>query len=344
MKLLAPVLIPAVLCLGGCLIQMRANDDWENRGEFVLRGDVVDDNERPLQNVHMWVTRERVRNFFDDHGPFPERFTDGGGQIVGPTFSAEEKGCAGVDLHFSKEGYYSASVQHFATSAPDESERNIPPILRKPSRLRQENIHVVLEAVGFVPPHLTPAKVSPSYHPGTDWNSAIELVVPTPIWSLRPAATYRRLATTTTAPEGWIYTVAQTEPDGTISIEPAKARSEPICKSVKLAVGGSRKGDGFVRFVPATPEEQDYKVFFAMKQAPETGYQPELPVAHFLPTFFYFKIGNLYGKGQAEVDRVGLKDGRPVWVSVNLEALYREGDRDLRTRKDGRDYSHGLSF
>jgi hypothetical protein len=145
MRLLTAVMLGmAAVCLGGCaILNMQAEDEWRNRGEFILRGDVLDDKGQPLQGVNLVVGKETSSSWMFSDAGSPGKSCEY--QTVGPTFNVDCKGAGYLRLEFTKGGYRKELV---VIQGPGRSlsEQCFPPSWRKPPKVQKEGLRVVLKA------------------------------------------------------------------------------------------------------------------------------------------------------------------------------------------------------
>ena len=132
-------------------------------------------------------------------------------------------------------------------------------------------------------------------------------------------------------PEGSLYIIPE-HLDGRGEIIPVRKNNTLLPPKVRLVI--NHPEGGLILFNP--PEKRKYDPFSRyMKEAPEEGYEKEVLLTPVIYTrmagevFFYFKIGDIYGKGAIGKPSYS-KDYRIVDTYIKC-ALNPTGDRNLRT-------------
>lgn len=302
-----------------------------NRGNFLFEGEVVDENGQRLEGVELIITKERKTGIESESVRTDRRAING-------QFSVTAQGYTAVGLIFSKSGYYQARMRFpqltFEERVALASEFDKGRII--PRRYEHRDLRVEMHSIGELARTL-----SLGYQPRFSTRSDGKFL------ELRSFKTIPPPTGGYFLPPQRIQLGVDEIPDSAIYIKPAldqSGRILPLDEDLRYSRFPSEvtlllntEEGGFILHEGGAPE----KGFWFMDEAPEEGYQRELKIdgqflyerlkmqGSFSGVFFYFKVGDIYGK--ATLNSIGIIDGGNTLRS-NIQMYFQpDGTRFLRT-------------
>jgi hypothetical protein len=259
-----------------------------------LSGKVIDQDGNPLTDVTLHLTRAMATKYEADAygGEHTVRLKDG-------KFKIKCKDCSAAHLFFSKEGYYSESLD----LAFFEKKRGLVVVLN-----RTEHPAKLQELQGR-------AEVGPGIS---------ELVVVLDVHQSRTQTLERILEKSPSPP--YLRLHPPRFEDGSLAITKAEFY-DAVAGSALLDF--STADGGVVPYQPSTEYVQ--RAYREMTLAPEFDYQPSLElIPGSKDQYFYCKIGNRYGKGRAHGPRVDHRSGGRKIIAASVEIyLNPDGTQNL---------------
>jgi len=317
-------------------ILLDEKEDWKilkriaesENGDFMLEGIVVDEEGNILKDVKLTITTTKSI-------PFDVISKERTIKING-RFVVKARDCNAVTLEFWKEGYFRES-KAFVLPSWEGNREEIEAIIKgriKKNTFINRNIKVVMEKIGPLP-KLIKYNSHLKYYTGgkaiiLDFYKGMQDTMDlkrgmVKVEDLLSAIRMNLL------PEGSLYIIPE-HLDGRGEIIPVRKNNTLLPPKVRLVI--NHPEGGLILFNP--PEKRKYDPFSRyMKEAPEEGYEKEVLLTPVIYTrmagevFFYFKIGDIYGKGAIGKPSYS-KDYRIVDTYIKC-ALNPTGDRNLRT-------------
>ncbi len=301
------------------------------RGTFLLDGKVVDEHGAPMNNVVLTVSKRREVGIDRHKTREDQRTIDG-------SFSVRVAGYTDVALIFTKPGYYQVRLR-FPKLTDDELDDLDEEFERGrviPRRYEHRNLRVEMQSIGELA-----QTIFLGYRPSFSTLSEGVFI------ELRSFKTIRLPGGGHFLPEQRMQLGVDEIPEAAIFIKPAldqAGRILPLDEDLRYSrfpsevtlILNAEEG-GFLLHEGGAPE----KGFWFMEEAPEEGYQRELKIdgqflyerlktqGPFSGVFFYFKVGDTYGK--ARLQRVRIVE-RGNTLNASIEMFFQpDGTRFLRT-------------
>lgn len=302
------------LCICDCIAQTQPSPTKQEtlrgveaveaaqRGRFVLKGMVVDEEGKILDKVSLRISESRLKEMGTKNEGVDRS------QEVNGEFTVEVNGADCVDIWFYRDGYYS---EHLSFSTDEALPKNWDSRVMRGEKVdsavvKRDGLRVVLEKYGKLADlTMFPASLRSSVDgDATVWNLAI--------LSDGQGKDVKNVRDEASLPASCFYLDPQVDASGKLLVQQVLLGStEQQCPGKVRVV---MKGDG--GFVPVlTVAQTNQRQYRKMKEAPVNGYQKELVLdadaikRYFQSrdeakpgTFFYVKIGKLYGKGKLAVN------------------------------------------
>ncbi len=304
-----------------------------DRGSFLLEGEVVDEHGNPLSGVRLEFTKERMTGL-DREVSRTEK------SVVNGQFSVRARGYTDVGLIFSKPGYYSYRMRfpQLTLEEDEELEEEFERGRIRPRRYEHRNLRVEMHSIGEIAGTLS-LRYQPRVYTQSDGVK----------YRLRSFKTIPQPGTMNVyfSPEQRVHLGVDEMPEAAIFLAPALDHSGRILPlendnrfPAEVTLVLNAEEGGFLLHERGAPE----KGFWSMEEAPEEGYQRALRIdggllhqqTHdrnnlFRGVFFYFKVGEIYGK--ANIRHVNITDGGNTFNSTIEMFFQPDGTRFLRTRR-----------
>lgn len=296
-------------------------DQWARvgKGAIRLRGEIFDDEGRPLRDVIMQIRTSRP-SLLDplDDGYSRKR------KVVTGAFRYKCNRCSTVHLYFSKEGYRHEEVEFVYDRKTHGKKLEATALRIKLDRLRNPVTLVKLGgvlSVGVEPTRVVPISLQPtSSSSPLEW---LEEKIKKKGGSSEQLA-YLKLEASLHA-DGTPVTIHLDRPG-----QPKSRWGQPASAFLDFS-----KADGGVVLHEPTGSEVR-RIFDSMRMAPESGYVSRLPLFADSEApkcqYFYCKLGNYYCKGRvakASIQRT--ENGLVVTTHVRIW-LNRDGGRSVESR------------
>ncbi len=299
------------------------------RGVFVIAGEVVDDNGKPLDGVTLELEKSNFKNMFTGSVYTYESVN------VNGTFKFIIANYAGVRLTIRKPGYYS-EYGHLALGFPSDvrSEHSCDKGRTLGPLYVDTNIRIHMEKAGNFT-HLL------DYSGGLEYHATGEGIVVD--FDKRHGhgegslVQVKNIDDASRLPSHCAYIIADKDADGKIAAV-GKAwgnfpETELLPKRLTLVMSDPRAG--FIKFSP----DPNKKLCYQMYEGPDYGYQQTVvieaddfhtnPSGGWLAPFYYFKTHDRYGKGGIFGAKVN-SDRSAVRVGASF-SIQPDGGRYLRT-------------
>lgn len=315
--------------LGGQLMQRLLDS---RKGRYALEGVVIDEDETPLINISLRISKENLIGF-------DKWKTDSEERNISGAFSVSARGYFGVRLTFNKEGYYEESIYFSAPGSDD---------IRKPqeSAIDRRDIRIVLEKKGDIT-QLTEQDFKLTFRRQDGVSSGRVADLDLKKWALPFDDRYlypiqvADLLDPEQLPPGCLYVLPNVNDDGHIaSIDKADPNwHRPLMLPQELRLVLTDPDGGLIAY----DQKEGEQAFWSMKRAPEEGYEQELVLdADWLfrrsrrlvsypnhGIYFFFKVDGRYGKGLIETPQF-IEGDYALEVKVLLQ-MQMDGTRNLDT-------------
>lgn len=298
--------------------------------EMRLAGVVVDEDGNALKDVTLVIDEGRFNPTAESFSSSTERR-----KTIDGRFDESCRMCSGLELRFMKGGYFEEVISFAAIS--EELEKTA-----DGAKAHKTDLRIVLMREGDLAPLV---RIGGGLSAGVADRLDILRVEPA-TGRRRPsrvaliggklfAFTTPRKDTTEKTPLDvpFLYLTSGAGLGTPFKTTSAKHPSSEVTVSgvpAEALLCASREGDGFVLYEPRRPES--LLAYREMREAPADGYQrcisaPIWPAAR-TTSFFYCKVGSLYGKGEvSQAAFSGFAPGEvraPVWLLIN-----RNGTRNV---------------
>lgn len=275
-------------------------------GRLALAGSLLDQDGRPLMGVGVEV----VRTVFAPAEPSLQR-SETQSSVVDGAFRFECQPCLGLRLKFIKKGYHGDFREITALSSPLR-----PPVV-------EELRHQVRLAKAGAPARLQifQGQIVTRVGGGDEQVVGVSKSAAGP----RQRAQVQDLQLKSVEPLPFVRLQAAEEGNqAKAGVIDGKSMAVPVGARLDFGDAG-----GVQRYEPQA--QRIDKVLLEMKEAPEGGYQPTLdldPIAT-SPTYFFCKVGDLYGRGTVSVPTLEeTSQGRRVVAYVEI-TVNPDGSRNL---------------
>ena len=296
------------------------------RGRFVLKGVVVDEQGKTLNDVALQIGEGRAKDF-----GFAADYVYRNQKVNGE-FEVEVTNANSVGLYFSSTSYYGESLSFSTHVALPKNWDSL--IMRgekvDPAVVKRDDIRVVLEKHGKLAEfkEITVSLESAASGSGKVWDLA-HLVAgqDKDVKDIRDEASL---------PAKCLYLDPEVTADGKLAMQMVRFGPNELPRPRRVRI--VMKGDG--GFIPVpTIAKTEARQYRTMKEAPEDGYQKELlwdseALKQYFPStdsakpgaFFYVKVGKLYGKGNLHSLYTRLHDEAMATIVLHLQP---DGSRNV---------------
>lgn len=256
------------------------NKMWQNtlaivkKSKFSISGKIVDDEGSPVDDVRVSISQGYPKKFWDESDYVTSV------RIVDSNFKIEVSGGSDISLTFSKKGYYNTSNKCY----------NLPKIKNSlaysTNILKVGNQKIIMDRQG----KLARCK----NYSATFFIREEKYFTTFSIPKRKKNFQNKPFAMTKELPAGTIYPDAKRDKNGEIIKVNIRGRMGP-CITYLNMIG--EESDGFKLF-----EGQPHRGIIGIKEAPASGYVKQM-VFHWpedmnKDIYFYYKFGNIYGKGK----------------------------------------------
>jgi hypothetical protein len=292
---------------------------------MTLEGEVKDQDGNALEQVHLGLRTSR----FD---LMSESFTSKDESVLelgDGRFHVSCRTCSGMTLHFSKDGYYSETMNFHVEKGEMQDGRRSG---EEAQNLVRTDVEIVLRSdeneATLVRYESTlssaadgPLRVAPLRRDLGSRGVLLEHLSKPP----SRAAQYL---------PGYVRLRAALDDEGTLAARPLPDVPGARMRFPASAVLDFAEADGgiiFYQFADGDPK----KTYRSMRTAPSDGYEPSLALDTANrdgTSYFYCRIGNLYGKGRVAVPSFGHTDAGQEVVMAYMEIrLNLDGTRNVET-------------
>lgn len=299
----------------GATALIEQSADRNMKASIDLKGQIEDDNGKPLSDVGMTVTQTRIAINPANAASTTKEIT------VNATFALACKDCSAIEVQFHKPGFH--SVRHeWITFRPGA----------KPVDIVDHAVVVALQAKG------TPAQLE--RYSGTLETGERTQVLPFSFGRGRGMMSPERIAELALAEKIgqplYLQLTVDREADGSIVVEEvARPGSNITIKRPRKPMLDFGNASGGV--IVHKPTEKNVRLIEReMSRAPTSGYLPTLDLTRLdgLPEYFYCRVGDRYGRGSVSAVGLSRSEGKPKHsqVAVSIELNVVAGDTNLTPR------------
>ncbi len=309
-----------------CLLFTSCGVMRERNAAITLTGRVVDEAGMPLDQVQLYVTKSRVSLTAESFLTLDESDLD----LEDGRFRVTCRACSNVQMHFSRAGYYSETVDFHVDYATREAGRLSSEVAQD---LERTDLQIVLRSAqnavrlvsfeGFLRATANgPATVVPMRR---DMGSQ----------GVKQDRLSRPPGKNTKYLPGYVQLLAAVTKDDTLASE--SPPGNPRIKFPQPPVVDFSEADGGIILYEFTSGDRQ-KVYREMRMAPADGYQSSLlldSVDRDGTYYFFCRIGDRFGKGHVNVpsfSHLDGKEGEVVMAYMEIR-LNLEGSRNVETAR-----------
>lgn len=304
-----------------CLLLASCSAGSSFNAAIKLAGQVENEQGTPLEQVRLHVRKSRMSLLSESFLSSDESSEE----LANGQFRVSCRSCSGMELFFSKDGYYSETLNFHVGKAEQPGSRMTPEVA---TDLVRTDLHVTLRS-------------SQNMARLTSYKGQLSTGLAGPVTVLplrrgmglhvKPERLDEPLGKDVRNLPGFVSIVAGVTDEGTFAVNVPGARVL-VPKSPVLDLNDADGGLILYRFAEGAPGE----IYRTMRVAPEEGYQASIVLETENRTggnyYFYCRIGNLYGKGLVTVPWFDHADGGQQVVQAGIAIrLNLDGSRNVET-------------